>query len=196
MQSEIAAPSHPIVYGYAKKQMPVRYAGGPLLQAGPLPDAPPAAPSGSPYRPRVVARFVGGVSSLFWYDGSLVIVQDNMVPQRVMRLKLDKDGRSVAAAMPLDAAKPEFTLLGNGTVAGDDFYFVANSQRELYDSHGVLSDEKALQPVKVYKSNLRFAWDQPGISAALKPIPTATDAKVRFENPKTPPADAKKSDER
>lgn len=125
---------------------------------------------------------VGGVSSMFWYDGSLVLVQDNMVPQRVMRLKLDKDGRNVVTAMPLDAAKPEFTMLGNGTVAGDEFYFVANSQRELYDSHGVLSDAKALQPIKVYKSNLRFAWNEPGISAGLKPIPTATDAKVRFEN--------------
>ncbi|HVJ61844.1 MAG TPA: hypothetical protein VM555_03940, partial [Tahibacter sp.] len=76
----------------------------------------------------------------------------------------------------------EFTMLGNGTVAGDEFYFVANSQRELYDSHGVLSDAKALQPIKVYKSNLRFAWNEPGISAGLKPIPTANDAKVRFEN--------------
>lgn len=132
---------------------------------------------------------VGGASSLFWYDGSLIIVQDNMVPQRVMRLKLDKEGRSVAAAMPLDAAKPEFTLLGNGTVAGDDLYFVANSQREMYDSHGVLVDEKALQPVKVYKSNLRFAWDQPGISAALKPLPTSSD-KARFENaPELPKKD-------
>ncbi len=131
---------------------------------------------------------VGGVSSLFWYDGSLIIVQDNMVPQRVMRLKLDTAGRSVVLGHALDAAKPEFTLLGNGAVAGDDFYFVANSQRELYDSHGVLSDEKALQPVKVYKSNLRFAWDQPGISATLKPIPTSSDAKMRFENPSTPPA--------
>ncbi|MBN8741131.1 MAG: hypothetical protein BGP24_08560 [Lysobacterales bacterium 69-70] len=130
---------------------------------------------------------VGGVSSLFWYDGSLILVQDNMVPQRVMRLKLDKDGRNVVTAMPLDAAKPEFTMLGNGAVAGDDFYFVANSQRELYDSHGVLSDAKLLQPIKVYKSNLRFAWDQPGISAGLKPIPAAGDAKVRFENPEPAP---------
>lgn len=141
---------------------------------------------------------VGGVSSLFWYDGSLILVQDNMVPQRVMRLKLDKDGRSVTAAMPLDAAKPEFSVLGNGAVAGNDFYFVANSQRELYDSHGVLSDEKALQPVKVYKSNLRFAWDQPGISAALKPIPAAGDGKVRFENaqPEAPKPETPKSGDR
>lgn len=138
---------------------------------------------------------VGGVSSLFWYDGTLVIVQDNMVPQRVMRLKLDKDGRNVTAAMPLDAAKPEFSLLGNGAVAGNDFYFVANSQRDLYDSHGVLTDEKALQPVKIYKSNLRFAWDQPGISASMKPIPVSAESKLRFENAQ-PPAEKPKVDDK
>lgn len=138
---------------------------------------------------------VGGVSSLFWYEGSLIAVQDNMVPQRVMRLKLDKDGRNVVSAMPLDAAKPEFSLLGNGAVAGSDFYFVANSQRDLYDSHGVLTDEKALQAVKIYKSNLRFAWDQPGISAALKPIPSSAGSAVRFEGV-TPAAEKPKTDDK
>ena len=128
---------------------------------------------------------VGGVSSLFWYDGCLVLVQDNMMPQRVMRLKLDKDGRNVTAAMPLEAAKPDFDLLGNGAVAGDDFYFVANSQRDLYDSHGVLADEKLLQPTKVYKTNLRFAWDMPGISAGAKPIPTGPDSKMIYQAPST-----------
>lgn len=130
---------------------------------------------------------VGGVSSLFWYDGCLVLVQDNMMPQRVMRLKLDPDGRNVTAAMPLEAAKPEFELLGNGAVAGDDFYFVANSQRDLYDSHGVLSDEKALQPTKVYKTSLRFAWDMPGISAGAKPIPSGPNSKIMYEEAGTKP---------
>lgn len=136
---------------------------------------------------------VGGVSSLFWYDGCLVMVQDNMMPQRVMRLKLDKDGRNVTAAMPLEAAKPDFDLLGNGAVAGDDFYFVANSQRDLYDSHGVLSDEKALQPLKVYKTSLRFAWDMPGISAGAKPIPSGPNSKVLYEEGGTKP-EAKSGD--
>ena len=35
------------------------FTGGPMLQAGPPPDN-PAAASGSPYRPRVIARFTGG----------------------------------------------------------------------------------------------------------------------------------------
>ncbi|HVJ61406.1 MAG TPA: hypothetical protein VM555_01685 [Tahibacter sp.] len=123
---------------------------------------------------------VGGIDSLFWYDGALVIVQGNMVPARVMRLRLDAEGRSVKAAMPLDAAKPEFAMLGNGTVAGSDLYFVANSQREEYDSYGVPRDANALQATKVYKSDLRFAWDKPGIGTELAPIPVPRDGKVHY----------------
>jgi hypothetical protein len=57
--SEILIPTHPTMFGYAQKTLPVRYAGGPLLQAGP--------PAGfeqfagtSPERPQVIARFTGG----------------------------------------------------------------------------------------------------------------------------------------
>ena len=59
VNSEILLANHPLMYGYTQKTLPVRYAGGPLLQAGP--------PAGfeqfagtSPERPQVVARFTGG----------------------------------------------------------------------------------------------------------------------------------------
>ena len=35
VQSEILLPNHPVMYGYDQKTLPVRFAGGPLLQAGP-----------------------------------------------------------------------------------------------------------------------------------------------------------------
>jgi hypothetical protein len=63
VQSELLIPTHPVLYGYHEKHMAVRYAGGPLLQAGPPADAPPPANS-SPYKPQVVARFVGGDASV------------------------------------------------------------------------------------------------------------------------------------
>jgi hypothetical protein len=59
VQSEVLIPTHPVMYGYDQKNLPVRYAGGPLLQVGPPADA-PAAPNSSPYKPQVIARFVGG----------------------------------------------------------------------------------------------------------------------------------------
>jgi hypothetical protein len=59
VNSEILLANHPTMFGYAQKTLPVRYAGGPLLQAGP--------PAGfeqfagtSPERPQVIARFTGG----------------------------------------------------------------------------------------------------------------------------------------
>ena len=59
VNSEILMPEHPTMWGYAQKTLPVRYAGGPLLQAGP--------PAGfeqfvgtSPEKPKTIARFTGG----------------------------------------------------------------------------------------------------------------------------------------
>ena len=59
VSSEILMPAHPTMYGYTQKTLPVRYAGGPLLQAGP--------PAGfeqfagtSTEKPQVIARFIGG----------------------------------------------------------------------------------------------------------------------------------------
>ncbi len=60
VQSEILEEGHPLFYGYGgQKTLPVRWADGPLLQAGP--PAQFAAMAGStPDRPRVLARYQGG----------------------------------------------------------------------------------------------------------------------------------------
>jgi hypothetical protein len=59
VQSEIMLPDHPVMFGYDQKTLPVRYAGGPLLQAGPPPGLEQFA-GASPDRPQVIARFTGG----------------------------------------------------------------------------------------------------------------------------------------
>jgi len=102
---------------------------------------------------------LGGIDGLYWYDDALVAIENGMSPKRVIRLRLDKDGHNVAHAMPLDAANPAFTLPTYGTVDGDSLYFVANSQKALYDQYGVLKDASKLEATKVFKSDLRFAWD-------------------------------------
>ncbi|MBS0556619.1 MAG: hypothetical protein JSR27_04300 [Proteobacteria bacterium] len=106
---------------------------------------------------------LGGIVSMQWFDGTLVIVEDGMVPKRIMRLQLDKDGRSVASTMPLDVAHPEFVALGASTVAVDKLYTIANRQESLYDNHGVLTEADKLAPTTIFRSNLRFAWGQKGV---------------------------------
>ena len=63
VNSEILIPTHPTMFGYAQKTLPVRYAGGPLLQAGP-PVGSEQPASTAPDRPQIVARFTGGEAGL------------------------------------------------------------------------------------------------------------------------------------
>jgi hypothetical protein len=107
---------------------------------------------------------LGGIVSMHWYDGTLIVVEDGMVPKRIMRLQLDKDGRKIASAMPLDVAHAEFVALGASTIAGDKLYTITNLQYGLYDDHGVLTDAGKLAPTTIFRSNLRFAWGQSGVS--------------------------------
>jgi sugar lactone lactonase YvrE len=115
----------------------------------------------------VTSLALGGIDGLYWYDHMLIAIQNGMTPHRVMRLALSDDGRSITRAMPLDAARPELTLPTYGTIADDGLYFVANSQKNAYGAYGTPKDDAKLQPVQVFRSDLRFAWDQPGIPTAL-----------------------------
>jgi hypothetical protein len=59
VNSEILIAEHPTMWGYAQKTLPVRYAGGPLLQAGP-PAGFEQFAGASADRPKTIARFTGG----------------------------------------------------------------------------------------------------------------------------------------
>jgi sugar lactone lactonase YvrE len=117
---------------------------------------------------------LGGVDGLYWYDGTLVVIQNDMQPKRIMRLSVAEDGRTITKAMPLDASKPELTLPTTGTIGGDKLYFIANSQKNEYGTYGSPRDAGKLEAVKIYRSDLRFAWDQKGITTELQALPTAT----------------------
>ena len=61
VQAEVLAPNHPVLFGYqGQKNVPMRWAGGPLLQvAGQSGPSGPAPPPG-PETPKVLVRFQGG----------------------------------------------------------------------------------------------------------------------------------------
>lgn len=123
------------------------------------------------YNPKTLV--LPGIVGMYTFDGALVVIEPGMSPQRVMRLGLSKDGRSVANGMPLDVAKPEFKALGGGTVVGNTLYYIANNQQYHYDQHG-LPETAKLQPLMVYASNLRFSWGQNGIKTGMQELPTAS----------------------
>ncbi|MBN8727515.1 MAG: hypothetical protein J0H15_07395 [Xanthomonadales bacterium] len=106
---------------------------------------------------------LGGIDGLYWYDGTLVAIENGMSPRRVMRLSLSDDGRRVTRAMPLDVANPAFRLPTYGAIDGDGLYFIANSQKNKYDKFGSPRDDAKLEAVNVFRSDLRFAWDEGGV---------------------------------
>lgn len=102
------------------------------------------------------------IESMYWYDGSLVAVQNGFPPQRTVRFKLSSDGRRIVEAQPLDAAKPELSAPTRGVVANDRFYVVANSQKAKYDIYGIPRDASKLERVRVYESDARYGWSAKG----------------------------------
>lgn len=121
--------------------------------------------------PRSLA--LGGIDGVAWYKGELIVVQNNMEPNRVMRLKLTPDGRSVAGLHPIEANKPELTVPTLGTLAGDKFYFIANSQKSNYDRFGLLRDKNKLEATRIYEVAADYSLPSPmgKVPAAASPVP-------------------------
>lgn len=128
---------------------------------------------------------LGGVDGLFWYDGTLVTLQSGMTPRRVLRLHLDEEGRAVLRAVTIDSGKAEFALPSSGAINGEGLYFVANSQKNNYDGYGNPVDAAKLEAVKVFRSNLRYSWDEGGIPMPRPRRVVVSDSKPgagRFSN--------------
>jgi len=93
---------------------------------------------------------LAGIDGLYQYKGSLIATQNGFTPNRVLRIEIN-DAKDQAVRVKIleagDPKKGEFTL---GTIVGDDFYYVANSQLSIY-----LEDHKArLSPTMIRKLGL------------------------------------------
>lgn len=71
---------------------------------------------------------LGGIDGLYLWENNLVVIQNGIKPQRVMRLALDESGIVVEAVRPLAVAQPAFDFPSFGTVKGEDLYYFASSQ--------------------------------------------------------------------
>ncbi len=71
---------------------------------------------------------VGGIDGLYLWENRLIMIQNGINPQRVMRLQLDPSGTQVAEVRPLAVAQAQFDYPSFGTIQGDDLYYFANSQ--------------------------------------------------------------------
>jgi hypothetical protein len=74
---------------------------------------------------------ISGIDGMYLWNNHLIIIQNGIKPQRVMRLQLDSSGTGVEAVRPLAVARPEFDYPSFGTVQGKDLYYFASSQSSI-----------------------------------------------------------------
>ena len=105
---------------------------------------------------------IGGIDGLYLWENHLIMIQNGIKPQRVMRLQLDPSGTRVTAVRPLAVAQPEFDFPSFGTIQGEDLYYFANSQSIRRDTEP--------KPVVVLRTPVNSSEDlvQPDMMEYLK----------------------------
>lgn len=117
----------------------------------------------------LVHQNLGGIDGLHFWDGHLLAIQNGSVPTRVLRLQLTPDLTNLASAQPLEANKDALEMPTFGAMAGDDLYFIANSQRDLYGADGKIVDGNRVDPRAVYTVSARFALREPDAKGVQVP---------------------------
>jgi len=101
--------------------------------------------------PRVT---VLGIDGLYFYKGDLIGVQNGVNPQRVVRIGLSADKRSVSDFKILCANHPLFDEPTLGVIVDSHFLFVANSQWGKISDDGKLPPEEQLRDPVILKLKL------------------------------------------
>jgi hypothetical protein len=106
--------------------------------------------------PAKVKTTLTGVDGLYFYDGSLIAVQNNAGPQaRIMRFELSKNMDAVTKAAILESGHHLHDTPATGVIVGDDFYYVANTRTKSFNTYGIIRPEKQLQPTYLLKLPLK-----------------------------------------
>ena len=116
---------------------------------------------------------IGGIDGLYLWNNHLIMIQNGIKPQRVMRLQLDSTGTQVASVRPLAVAQPDFDFPNFGTLQGEDIYYFANSQ--------MMSGKETPEPVSVLRTPLDSSADlvQPDMMEYLKQRGEKLEAKQK-----------------
>ena len=97
-----------------------------------------------------------GIDGLYFYDGSLIAVQNNAGPQtRIVRFELSKNLDAVTKATILESGHHLHDTPTSGVIFGDDLYYIANSRTKSFVEDETILPEKQLQPTYLLKLPLK-----------------------------------------
>ena len=86
---------------------------------------------------------LAGIDGLYWYQGDLLGVQYGTGSFRVARFRLSPDGLRVTQTETLEHRTPLVDFPTTGAIAGENFYFIANT------GIGNLRDDMIVDPEKL-----------------------------------------------
>jgi sugar lactone lactonase YvrE len=94
-----------------------------------------------------------GIDGLSFHRGHLVAVQNGMEPNRIVDFSLAPSLDRVTGMRVLERGNEDFEIPTTGAVAGDVYYFIANSQLRALGPEGV-KDPDRRKPVVILKLEL------------------------------------------
>jgi sugar lactone lactonase YvrE len=97
------------------------------------------------------------IDGLYFYQGSLIAVQPFADQRKVVRYSLDEGANAVTKVEVIEPEHPLFQQPTTGVIVGGDFYYIANSQLQLFRSiykHDAAYDKSKLLGVVVLRVRL------------------------------------------
>lgn len=95
-----------------------------------------------------------GIDGLACYQDRLIAVQNGVPPQRILQFHLNEARDAIVATDVLEANNPLFQEPTSGTVVGDTYIYIANSQWNRFDAEGQLPDASELERPLLLKIDL------------------------------------------
>ena len=103
----------------------------------------------------------GGIDGLYACPGGLIGVQGMLGFHQIAWLALVPDGHRITEVRPLERRHPAHDVPTTGTLAGDTFHYIANSQLGRLGSNGVLTPATSKRGTVVLRLPLHAACGRP-----------------------------------
>ncbi|MFP5288671.1 MAG: SMP-30/gluconolactonase/LRE family protein [Thermoanaerobaculia bacterium] len=97
---------------------------------------------------------VAGIDGLYLYGNTLIAVQNSAGVERIVRFRLNAALDAIEAEEILESRNPLFKIPTTGVVAGDSFFYIANSQLRSLGEQGRLRPEVKLEEVVILTVSL------------------------------------------
>src|SRR5579859_4110265 len=91
---------------------------------------------------------LAGADGLYWYNSSLIAIQNGIGSPRIAAFKLSDDSARVTRTTILENRSQFTSLPTTGAIRGSDFYFISNSHLDNLNN-GKILDVTQLEPVRI-----------------------------------------------